>query len=44
MLVNNAAVMPDGPILDVTEAVWDATFAVNVRGHVLRLARRPRAT
>jgi NAD(P)-dependent dehydrogenase (short-subunit alcohol dehydrogenase family) len=31
VLVNNAAVMPDGPLLDVTEAEWDRTFAVNVR-------------
>ena len=31
VLVNNAAVMPDGPILDVTEQEWDRTFAVNVR-------------
>jgi NAD(P)-dependent dehydrogenase (short-subunit alcohol dehydrogenase family) len=31
VLVNNAAVMPDGPLLDVTEADWDRTFAVNVR-------------
>jgi NAD(P)-dependent dehydrogenase (short-subunit alcohol dehydrogenase family) len=32
VLVNNAAVMPDGPLLDVTESDWDHTFAVNVRG------------
>lgn len=31
VVVNNAAVMPDGPILDVTEEEWDRTFAVNVR-------------
>ena len=31
VLVNNAAVMPDGRILDVTEADWERTFAVNVR-------------
>jgi NAD(P)-dependent dehydrogenase (short-subunit alcohol dehydrogenase family) len=31
VLVNNAAVMPDGPILDVSEDDWDRTFAVNVR-------------
>jgi NAD(P)-dependent dehydrogenase (short-subunit alcohol dehydrogenase family) len=31
VLVNNAAVMPDGPILDVTEEDWERTFAVNVR-------------
>ena len=31
VLVNNAAVMPDGPILAVTEEEWDRTFAVNVR-------------
>jgi NAD(P)-dependent dehydrogenase (short-subunit alcohol dehydrogenase family) len=31
VLVNNAAVMPDGPLLDVSEAEWDRTFAVNVR-------------
>lgn len=31
VLVNNAAVQPEGPILDVTEDLWDETFAVNVR-------------
>jgi NAD(P)-dependent dehydrogenase (short-subunit alcohol dehydrogenase family) len=31
VLVNNAAVMPDGPIFDVDEATWDHAVAVNAR-------------
>ena len=31
VLVNNAAVMPDGPIMDVREDTWDRAFAVNSR-------------
>ena len=31
VLVNNAGVMPAGPILEVDEAVWEQTFAINVR-------------
>jgi NAD(P)-dependent dehydrogenase (short-subunit alcohol dehydrogenase family) len=31
VLVNNAAVQPAGPILEVTEGLWDETFAVNTR-------------
>lgn len=32
VLVNNAGVMPSGPVLEVTEETWDRTFDVNVRG------------
>ena len=32
VLVNNAGVMPDGPILDVDVGLFDRTFASNVRG------------
>jgi NAD(P)-dependent dehydrogenase (short-subunit alcohol dehydrogenase family) len=32
VLVNNAGVMPEGPILEVDEAVFERTFATNVRG------------
>jgi NAD(P)-dependent dehydrogenase (short-subunit alcohol dehydrogenase family) len=35
VLVNNAAVFPAGPFLDVTVAEVDDTFAVNVRGYFL---------
>jgi NAD(P)-dependent dehydrogenase (short-subunit alcohol dehydrogenase family) len=31
VLVNNAAVQPAGPILEVTQDLWDETFAVNAR-------------
>jgi NAD(P)-dependent dehydrogenase (short-subunit alcohol dehydrogenase family) len=31
VLVNNAAVMPDGPIMDADEGAWDMAFAVNAR-------------
>ena len=31
VLVNNAAVMPDGPIFDIGEDTWDRAFAVNSR-------------
>jgi 3-oxoacyl-[acyl-carrier protein] reductase len=31
VLVNNAAVMPDGPIMEVDETGWDRAFAVNAR-------------
>jgi NAD(P)-dependent dehydrogenase (short-subunit alcohol dehydrogenase family) len=32
VLVNNAAVMPSRPILDIDEEEWDRTFAVNLTG------------
>ena len=32
VLVNNAGVMPDGGVLEVDEAVFERTFAVNVKG------------
>ena len=32
VLVNNAGVMPEGPILEVGEALFERTFAVNVKG------------
>lgn len=35
VLVNNAAVMPDAPVLEITEEDWTRTFAVNVTGPFL---------
>ena len=35
VLVNNAAVMPDAPVLDITEEDWTRTFAINVTGPFL---------
>ena len=35
VLVNNAAVMPDAPVLEITEEDWARTFAVNVTGPFL---------
>ena len=32
VLVNNAGVMPDGPILEVDEALFERTFSINVTG------------
>lgn len=32
ILVNNAATEPRGPILEASEAVWDHTLAVNLKG------------
>jgi NAD(P)-dependent dehydrogenase (short-subunit alcohol dehydrogenase family) len=32
VLVNNAGVMPSRPILEIDEAEWDRTFAVNLTG------------
>jgi NAD(P)-dependent dehydrogenase (short-subunit alcohol dehydrogenase family) len=32
VLVNNAGVQPDGPVLEVTAQTWDECFAVNARG------------
>ena len=31
VLVNNAAIQPSGPILEVEEELWDETFAVNLK-------------
>jgi NAD(P)-dependent dehydrogenase (short-subunit alcohol dehydrogenase family) len=39
VLVNNAGVMPDGPILDVTQDVFDTAFAVNARGPFFAMQR-----
>lgn len=35
VLVNNAAIMKTGPLVDMREEDWDNTFAVNVRGPFL---------
>ncbi|MBZ2210025.1 SDR family NAD(P)-dependent oxidoreductase [Massilia soli] len=35
VLVNNAAVMATGPLIDMPEAEWDQTAAVNMRGPFL---------
>jgi 3-oxoacyl-[acyl-carrier protein] reductase len=35
ILVNNAAVYPNGPWFEVDEAEWDEVFAVNVKGYWL---------
>jgi meso-butanediol dehydrogenase/(S,S)-butanediol dehydrogenase/diacetyl reductase len=32
VLVNNAAIMPYGPVLDISEQTWRETYAVNVDG------------
>jgi NAD(P)-dependent dehydrogenase (short-subunit alcohol dehydrogenase family) len=35
VLVNNAAIMATGPLIDMDEAEWDQTMAVNMRGPFL---------
>ena len=35
ILVNNAGIAPFCPIIDLTEAAWDATFDTNVKGYFL---------
>jgi NAD(P)-dependent dehydrogenase (short-subunit alcohol dehydrogenase family) len=42
VLVNNAGVMPDGPILDVSQDVFDSAFAVNARGPFFAMQRTAR--
>jgi 3-oxoacyl-[acyl-carrier protein] reductase len=43
ILVNNAAIYPNGPWFEIDEAEWDRVFAVNVKGYWLcARALRPR--
>jgi NAD(P)-dependent dehydrogenase (short-subunit alcohol dehydrogenase family) len=42
VLVNNAGIGPGAPFLEITEEVWDETFAVNVRGAFLVAQRAAR--
>jgi NAD(P)-dependent dehydrogenase (short-subunit alcohol dehydrogenase family) len=42
VLVNNAGVMPDGPILDVSQGTFDSAFAVNARGPFFAMQRAAR--
>lgn len=35
VLVNNAAIAPFGPIVDLQEEIWDKTFDTNVKGYFL---------
>ncbi len=35
ILVNNAAIMKNGPLVEMDEADWDLTFAINLRGPFL---------
>jgi NAD(P)-dependent dehydrogenase (short-subunit alcohol dehydrogenase family) len=39
VLVNNAGVMPDGPILDVSPETFDAAFSVNARAPFFAMQR-----
>ncbi len=32
IMVNNVAIAPDGPLLETSEAIWDRTLAVNLKG------------
>jgi NAD(P)-dependent dehydrogenase (short-subunit alcohol dehydrogenase family) len=42
VLVNNAGIMPDGPILDVSQETFDAAFNVNARGPFFAMQRAAR--
>ena len=42
VLVNNAGIFPRAAFLDLTEAVWDATHAVNLKGTIHRVFRLER--